>query len=742
MFSFPRSNPLTATICITAFLLLSHPLFSQNNDKSKTGETDNIQEFMEQGMKEIDYYSLEELLNVEVEIASLFAEDELVVGSTVSSISSHQWRSRGAKRLNEAFENEMSVVSYPSIFGTYMTAIRGYAQVSTDKGVSMLIDGVPTTDLVSGSPIYSNPNWELGTLDKIEMIKGPGSAIYGSDAFHGVLSLKTFESDKNHYSIEGAGAYPLYGDGNLKISQGIADDLIRIDAAAGASYQGAQDLEYTYNDPIGYHEPAVAGQPGLDVEPASGKSSRDFKYSSQTGVLKVKVKPSEKFNIKAGAYLNRGNYDEYPALVAVMNPYSVVGGVFNTQDNDLSWSDTMFLMTNGSMNYMFNNKISVEASGYYWQCDKEYTAATTSTYNILNITKDKSNQYSGQVLIKQPDNAINLQWLLAYSYTKSDIVSSKVHNTAELFGQTITVKKYPSLFDGMSRDIHSIFGQIKWGAIKNKLYLLLGGRDDIYSDFGNQFTPRGGLIYLPTQQSSIKALYGRAFRATCAGEQTGKEAYVKGDKDLKPEIIDIYELIYMYKEKKWKASINAFYSKWKNGIIMEIAPADVQAEGFKKQYVNKGKNDSIGGEANLFYTLDPFAVDLGFSYVKSREMNVEDPEDPGKTENRYYTAFPEYSINTGLYYTLKAIDTNFNLNNRIYLNMTEAPESAKADPDKLPAYYRLDLNVSKVIAESLELYLNVRNLLNRENRLPSMVGSEDGYVEPGIGVMLRASYKI
>ena len=67
-------------------------------------------------------------------------------------------------------------------------------------------------------------------------MKGPGSAIYGSDAFHGVISMKTFESDKNTYSIEGAGAYPLYGDGNVKISQGLGS-ILRVDAAASVSRQ-------------------------------------------------------------------------------------------------------------------------------------------------------------------------------------------------------------------------------------------------------------------------------------------------------------------------------------------------------------------------------------------------------------------------------------------------------------------------------------------------------------------------
>ena len=74
--------------------------------------------------------------------------------------------------------------------------------------------------------------------------------------------------------------------------------------------------------------------------------------------------------------------------------------------------------------------------------------------------------------------------------------------------------------------------------------------------------------------------------------------------------------------------------------------------------------------------------------------------------------------------------------------MKEAPEAVKPTPDSLPQYYRMDLNLSKIITGKLELYLNVRNVLNRENHRPSVLGAKGGYAESGIGAMLRASYKL
>lgn len=72
----------------------------------------------------------------------------------------------------------------------------------------------------------------------------------------------------------------------------------------------------------------------------------------------------------------------------------------------------------------------------------------------------------------------------------------------------------------------------------------------------------------------------------------------------------------------------------------------------------------------------------------------------------------------------------------------EANESIDTHQDKLPPYYRMDLNISKSITDRAEIYLDIRNLLNRENRTPSVYGTDNGYLEPGIGVMLRAGYKL
>lgn len=195
-------------VAVILLLINFHPISAQelSNAANTSDDTD----------LEVDFYLLEELLDVEVEVASLFIEDELVIGSTVAGIVPEKWKLMGARRVYEALNNELGVMLYPEFGSSTGISIRGYAsEISALRGISLLIDGVPMNGLHTKTAFYQLPDWNLGTLNAIEMIKGPGSAIYGEDAFHGVLYLKTFESGKDHYSIDLSHAYPVYRDGSF-----------------------------------------------------------------------------------------------------------------------------------------------------------------------------------------------------------------------------------------------------------------------------------------------------------------------------------------------------------------------------------------------------------------------------------------------------------------------------------------------------------------------------------------------
>ncbi len=646
---------------------------------------------------------LDQMMHVKVAVASLFTEENLVAGSSVSVIRSKKWKRMGARRFHEVLNNEPGVMTYP-YFDHYTVAIRGYTNPYSDKGISILLDDIPLNDLPQGTALTQLQNQEIGTLDKVELIKGPGSAIYGSDAFHGVLSMTSFESDKDICMVEGAGGYPLYGDTNIKMSKGSDKNRIRINATASISGQDDLDMAYNFND-----------------NGVTGSGTRKYQYDSKAGILKIRSSPNKKINIKTGIYITSYVSDDFPGLG------SKTPGI---QDKDLFSSDTRFCMGTGGISYVLDSDISVETEGYYQESRVDYDMFVSQ--NLYRKGQTRRSRSGAKFILKQSENSLNIEWFTGYSYDRLKINSESGEIKTETGLIVMDNEEMP--YSGWSREVSSLFGQIKWGVADDRMFFLFGGRMDAYINYTTQFTPRCGLIYLPTVNSSVKALYGRAFMAPTAVNYFGYEGLLLGNPDLKPEIIDVYELIYMYRTPNWRLTLNSFYSLWQDGIIATYDPvADVISQ------TNEGKNTSVGGEMSLLYANAPFAVELGLSYVHSKAVDSINLTTLEK-EDMIYAAFPEYSINLGLYYTLRPVNIDFYINNRVYLHMEASPDNNDPNPDSLDEYYRMDCNISKKLTGKWEAILDIRDVLNRKNRIPGIYPNLNGYEEPGRSILLRVTY--
>jgi outer membrane cobalamin receptor len=724
--------------------LFQHPTLAQDPGTEEERRDTGAEEL---SIEEKGFYELESTINMKVDVASLFEEDELVVGSSVSSVDESAWNRLGARYYYEVLNNEPGVFQAPIIWGQHYLFVRGYASKNV-YGVDYLIDGVPMLNFDLGSAALMFARLDTGILDRVEMIKGPGSAIYGSDAFHGVVSMKTFESDRNTYRFQANIAYPLWGGGNVKISQG--NDKVRMDFAASGTYQGNQNLEYHYLDLFGVH----MGTNSVSLPTWAGTGTYRDSSTSGAGVLKLRIMPTDRLTFRLGGYVlhtdMRGINGNVYLTATTDDP------IVNARDHDQYDTRSFFTMATGAVEYKFRNKISIEGSGYYWYNFKYQDGyATPFPWDHYQFT-DRSYRAGARVILKQPDNSIRLQWLVAYESSFMGI--PEAHNDLKIRTPNPVVSpanyRIPSMFDEANRVIHSAFAQFKWNAVKDILYFILGGRlDYYYNQYGLQATPRAGIIVKPADSMAIKLLYGRAFRAPDAVARNGVTMAYLGSKGINPETIDIGELVYIFKfQKNLKLNVTGFYTYWRNAI--DYFRTTALKPYFQSIYLNRGNNRSYGGEMSLNAAFKRWGGNAGFAYARGEALNAFDPLSqaanlanprfPIMKKKITNKAYPAYSIIAGIFYTIPVIDVTAFVNNRIYFDMYECMPNfdTQVTAKRLPVYYRLDLNLSRVIAEKLELILDIRNLLNRKNYLPSVWGQEDGCVEPGISAMLRVSYKI
>ena len=190
--------------------------------------------------------SLMELQSIPVEVASLFEDSILDVASSTASISRRDWQNRGSLTLGQALESVPSVFTNTTLGGTEAIAIRGFATELSVRGIAHSLDGVPLGSYTYASPGYTLPRAPLNLFNQVEMIRGPGSTLYGNDAFHGVISMELYNGSSN-----GSEATLQAGSGeqfDAAVVSSFNQDKWRIHGGINATQDGNHDIEFSYTD--------------------------------------------------------------------------------------------------------------------------------------------------------------------------------------------------------------------------------------------------------------------------------------------------------------------------------------------------------------------------------------------------------------------------------------------------------------------------------------------------------------
>jgi iron complex outermembrane receptor protein len=633
---------------------------------------------------------LEELLDLEVSVASAFPERDIHIGSVASVVTRNDWKKRNARRLHDALGHLPSVMLLPSAFGADNITIRGYADSNNVSGVAALWDGVPLHTLQSGGEVFDRQNINLGTLDKIEVIRGPASALHGEDAFHGVMALTSFQSQSDIHEVDAELASNGYHQADVRVSNAVGDKL-RLSVSGAVSGQPDQDREYHFITPT-----------------AQGvtRGEREYNYQSTTAVMKLATVPDGGSQHRFSLYVDDNDSDDFASQ-----------GSDDLGDRDQGGSESTFYMAKYDLNRTVNARTDMELTGYYWTKDHEFDRNLTANRMLTGIGHEY--QWGAKAAIKQKQLFENTQWSATLGTRFARIRHAARRITSDS-GALLVSDDLP--FSGVDRRIYSLAVDASSTFLDDKFHLRYGGRIDDYSDFGTQETPRLGLLYHPNPRAAFKLLYGHAFRAPIAGEIAGFST-VEGDPDIRAETIDTYELVYMQRADRWKGEVVLFRSEWKDAI----GNVPTTTPGFFSKFANTGHNEAEGVELSGLYQFEVWLLDFSSSYVRS-ENTVTGAD---------YTAFPKWIINLGVGYTIATKNIDVFVNNRVHLGATATTQPGAAALDD---YWRTDLNVTRAFNPDFSGYLAVRNLFNRENYLPSVQDADFGIPDEEVSASVGLRY--
>lgn len=504
-----------------------------------------------------DFYnlSLAELGQIEISIATGNSTPLDRAPATATVISAGEIQAMGARNLNEVLEAvpglHVALSSLSRLDSVY--SIRGI-HTGFNPQVLLMLNGVPVQYSIQGGrpTLFRLP---VTSIERVEVIRGPGSAIYGADAYSGVINVIT----KDASAIDGTqagGGVGSFGSRDLWLQTagqwrdlGIAFSMSYQESDGDDQRQVEEDLQSIFDSLL---DTAASNAPG-------SLSTRYHLLDTHLAVTGEQVQ------------LNLWNWRLYDAGVGaggaqVLDP----GG----RDDSNLWQ--------GDVTYRFDTDTSVwdnsvRVSYMHYEQASRFVLFPAGTK--LFIGADGNIDFNAPMgLVTFTEGYIGKPSAMAED-TQLDLVSiyngwdnhrlrfaggaryqsvepgeqknfgPGVINGSELSvgGALTDVSGTPNAFLGdSSRSIRYLSLQDEW-QLANTWQLTAGVRHDNYSDFGSTTNPRMALVWTTTDHLTTKLMYGSAFRAPSFTEQFGKNnPVVLGNPNLDPEQIDTTEISFAY----------------------------------------------------------------------------------------------------------------------------------------------------------------------------------------------------
>ncbi|RLB73026.1 MAG: hypothetical protein DRH03_03825 [Deltaproteobacteria bacterium] len=423
--------------------------------------------------------------------------------------------------------------------------------------VLLLLDGHRLNNELFGGISYVINDIPVELVERIEIIRGPGSAIYGSNAFEAVINVITIPD--NYQVGKNSSLYGRYGSDN-SLHGGIIvknrfNDFNVVASIAGDNSDGPTD-DYT-------DKAAISGELNYDQEI----------YNFYT-------------NINYGNFTVMAFYDKEN-----VGPYIGIWKYLNER-TDRTYETMAF---EGRGDFDFNDYGNITARVYYnrfeYDCLWENLPPEVKSPNgFLKNPSAKDSRFGSELCYKKTFFEKH-QIMIGGNFDQIKLFDSSLkqtdsHNPYEMVD-------IPGSWIDEDRNYHySFYGQDQLDLF-DEYKLTVGFRFDDYSKYGSSFSPRVGLVKSLGVWGDIKLLYGRSFRAPSYYESnTNANGGLIPNDNVDAERLESFEVEYSYIGSTFSGNLNAYYTK-----IKDLIGTARVAGGYTK--TNLGEVKSFGIETEI-----------------------------------------------------------------------------------------------------------------------------------------------
>ena len=556
--------------------------------------------------------SLDQLLSLELfSSASRLPTRQSQAPGTVYSFERKDFARMGVRRVDDLFQfvPGMQVNQYRKRHKSIWS--RGLLDRYNDKLV-LMVDGIPMRHLYYGH-FSLGDNFPLQKIEKVEIIQGPASSLYGANAFGGIISITTrsFAENANLELTAEAGnhkrkkATALANSSQLQVfgSHLAQDAPFDEDRQSFIGGQTLQPLDEKYSNLF------------VKAVPIDGLSlSLDYFHIDTPFLFIPDTQDAfiEERSLTLGAHYEIGDLQQGKVEITL----------FYTQDNTREYELEQVSQTQGYEENQDAVTAGITVTGFKRLFEKHVVALGVS---------------------QQHDRAKDMSFERSFRF-----------DTGFTTPVTGSLLSDPDI----SNKDYAVFVQDVW-EVSSKLNVTLGGRYDGFAQFDGNLNYRGALVYSPDAQQTWKLLYGTAIRTPSFREYL---KVLEGTNFVapvpEPEKIKSLELAYLHQWQQASANITLFHNHVED-FIHEVPTPD----GADEFFANSDEILRMSGiDALLNYSLaDDLIMRLSTSYLDADSLGVgETPYLASWTAgfNLSYAYSSQHDLGFSLVYNNDRLDTN------------------------------------------------------------------------------------
>ncbi len=531
--------------------------------------------------------------------------------SVASVITAEDIKAMGATDLDEVLETVPGIhVGHAAGSYSSLYIIRGIYSQNTPQTL-VLQNGIPITTLLLGTKGGIWGGYPVEHIARIEVIRGPGSALYGADAYAGVINIITKSAADTPGTQFGA------RDGSFNTW----DTWIQHGGKLG-SIDVATYLRVGHTDGFNGTITKDAAQPAVSLAPGPVNAGRDALDANLDFAY-------DKWRLRGG-YKLRDDVGTYAGVASALDP--VGKGKSERITADMSWTDPRFAQNWGLGFVASFLHYTQQVSTPLVLFPPGTVFSGTFTNGMIGAPETWERQVRLSTFATYTGFADhNLRF--GFGHDDLNMYKTAEHRNFTYAPSGLPIAQ-PDVIDFSDsapflrpnrRKVDYFYTQDEWHYAKDWT-LTAGVRHDRFSDAGNTTNPRLALVWDAAYNFTAKLLYGTAFRApSFAEEYSITNPVAAGNPDVRPETIHTTETAFAWQVRRdMQVNLNLFRYAMKD--IIRAVPNATPNTGSTIQ--NTGNQHGQGFELETIWDADR-NLRLSGNYAHQRSIDEATTQDAG-----------------------------------------------------------------------------------------------------------------